>query len=84
MDSGGRMQQSELRRLRLWLLGSAVFLVLVIGAYIGLARYLRHRFLLKLPARLGDSISSARPMRGRTTRRCRGRTVYSIHAAQGD
>jgi len=73
--------QNRVEKLRIYLLGSAVFLVLVIGAYIGLARYLRHRFLVKLPARLGINI--VRETNAYTyCQTVQGRTVYCIHAAK--
>ena len=42
--------------LRVWLLGSAVFLVLVIAGFIGSARYLRRHLLSSLPAKLGLNV----------------------------
>jgi lipopolysaccharide export system protein LptA len=65
------------------LLGSAVFLVLMIAAFIGYAR-LRARFHhLKLPGNLGVNI--VRESGGWTLSRAAGsRTLYTIHAAKVD
>src|SRR5665213_2896662 len=73
--------RNRVERLRVWLLGSAVFLVLVIAAFIGSARYVRHRLLGDLPGRLGVNI--VRETNGYTyCQSVQGRTAYCIHAAK--
>ena len=47
----------RIERLRVWLLGSAVFLMLVIAVFMGSARYLR-QLHLKLPAKLGIDVTA--------------------------
>lgn len=62
-------------------MGTAVFLILVIAAFIGSAHYLRHHFLANLPARLGVNI--VRETNGYTyCQSVQGRTAYCIHAAK--
>ena len=72
--------RNRVERLRLWLLGSAGFLLLVIAAFLGAAHYLsRHR--LALPARLGVNI--VRETNGFTYYQAmQGKTVFAIHAAK--
>jgi lipopolysaccharide export system protein LptA len=72
--------RNRVERLRIWLLGSAGFLLLVIAAFLGAAHYLsRHR--LTLPARLGVNI--VRETNGYTySQSVQGKTVFSIHAAK--
>jgi lipopolysaccharide export system protein LptA len=73
--------RNRVERLRIWLLGSAVFLLLVIAAFIGSARYLKRHFLADLPARLGVDIKS--DANGVTwSRAVGGRTEYFVHAAR--
>jgi lipopolysaccharide export system protein LptA len=73
--------RNRVEKLRVWLLGSAVFLIVVIAAFIGSAHYLRHRFLANLPARLGINI--VRETNGYTyCQSVQGRTAYCIHAAK--
>ena len=73
--------RNRVERLRIWLAGSAVFLLLVIAAFLASAHYLRHRFLKDLPAKLGANI--VRDMNGFTwSQSLQGRTVYTIHAAK--
>ena len=48
--------RNRVERLRVWLVGSAVLLMLVLAAFIGSARYLRRHYLAGLPARLGVNI----------------------------
>ena len=47
--------RNRVERLRVWLAGSAVFLLLVIAAFVGSARYLRH-LRVKLPEKLGINV----------------------------
>jgi lipopolysaccharide export system protein LptA len=47
---------NRVERLRGWLLGSAVFLLLVIFAFIGTARYLRRHYLSGIPVQLALNI----------------------------
>jgi hypothetical protein len=73
--------RNRVERLRVWLLGSAVFLVVVIAAFVGYARFLRHLRHLKIPANLGVNI--VRESGGWTLSRAAGsRTLYTIHAAK--
>ncbi|MGP8258884.1 MAG: hypothetical protein ACLQM6_02910 [Acidobacteriaceae bacterium] len=66
--------------MRIWLLGSAGFLVLVIAAFLGSAHFLTHRRLV-LPARLGINI--VRETNGFTYYQAmQGKTVFAIHAAK--
>ena len=72
---------NRVERLRIWLVGSAVFLVLVIAAFMGSARYLRRHYLAGLPGRLGINI--VRETNGYTySQSVQGRTIYRIHAAK--
>jgi lipopolysaccharide export system protein LptA len=71
---------SQVERLRIYLVGSAVFLLLVIAAFVGTARYVRH-LRVKLPASLGVNI--IRETDGYTySQSVQGRTVFTIHAAK--
>ncbi len=71
----------RVERLRIWLLGSAVFLVLVIAAFIGSARYIRHRLMIGLPAKLGANVRI--DSTGVTWNHVdQGRITYTIHAAK--
>jgi lipopolysaccharide export system protein LptA len=72
--------RNRVERLRVWLLGSAGFLLLVIAAFLGTAHYLsRHR--MALPARLGVNI--VRETNGFTYYQAmQGKTVFAIHAAK--
>ena len=55
--------------------------MLVIGAFIGTARYLRHLLLAGLPAKLGINVES--DASGWTASQARGsQTLYTIHAAK--
>jgi lipopolysaccharide export system protein LptA len=73
--------RNRVERLRVWLLGSAVFLVVVIAAFVGYARFLRHLRHMKIPANLGVNI--VRESGGWTLSRAAGsRTLYTIHAAK--
>jgi lipopolysaccharide export system protein LptA len=77
---GADGMRNRVERLRLWLLGSAGFLLLVIAAFLGTAHFLsRHR--LALPARLGVNI--VRETNGYTySQAVQGKTVFTIHAAK--
>jgi len=74
--------RNRVERLRIWLLSSAGFLLLIIVAFLGSARYLgRHRFTL--PARLGLNI--VRETDGYTVSQWddkKKRTLFTIHAAK--
>ncbi len=76
--------RNRVERLRIWLLGSAIFLVVVIAAFIGAsryARYVKHRLLADLPAKLGINVTS--DANGVTwSRAIEGRTVLLVHAAR--
>jgi lipopolysaccharide export system protein LptA len=73
--------RNRVERLRVWLLGSAVFLMVVIAAFIWSARYVRHRFLSGLPSKLGIDVKS--DANGVTfSHSVEGRTVYTVHAAK--
>lgn len=72
--------RNRVERLRVWLIGSAGFLLLVIAAFIGTAHYLRHH-RLTLPKRLGANI--VREANGYTySQSVQGRTVFTLHAAK--
>jgi lipopolysaccharide export system protein LptA len=72
--------RNRVERLRIWLAGSAVFLVLVIAAFVVSARYLRH-LRVKLPEKLGINI--VRETDGYTySQTVQGKTVFTIHAAK--
>jgi lipopolysaccharide export system protein LptA len=65
----------------MWLVGSAVFLLLVIAAYLGAAHHLRHHWLATLPAKLGVNVVS--DASGWTYSPSIGsQTPYTIHAAK--
>jgi lipopolysaccharide export system protein LptA len=64
----------------MYLAGSAVLLLLVIAAFVGSARYLRH-LRVKLPEKLGIDI--VRETDGYTySQSLQGKTVFTIHAAK--
>lgn len=72
---------NRVERLRVWLLGSAVLLLLVIAAFIGSARYVQRHLLSHLPSRLG--INVVRETNGWKYCQSDGRrTAYCIHAAK--
>ena len=72
--------RNRIERLRIWLLGSAAFLVLVIAAFVGAAHYLARR-RWALPAGLGVNV--VRETNGYTyCQSMQGKTVYCIHAAK--
>jgi lipopolysaccharide export system protein LptA len=71
---------SQVERLRIYLVGSAVFLLLVIAAFVGTARYMRH-LRVRLPASLGVNV--VRETDGYTyTQTVQGKTEFTIHAAK--
>jgi lipopolysaccharide export system protein LptA len=70
----------RIERLRGWLLGSAVFLMLTIAAFVGSARYLRHLHL-KLPARLGIDVTAGAD-EWTATRKVGNRALFFIQAAK--
>ena len=71
--------RNRVERLRLWLLASAGFLLVVILAFVGSAHFLAHR-RLALPARLGVNI--VRETNGfNYYQAMQGKTVFAIHAA---
>jgi lipopolysaccharide export system protein LptA len=70
-------------RLKVYLLGSAVFLMLVIAGYVVHARFIALRNRVKIPANLGVNI--VRESGGWTMCRSDGpRTLYCIHAVKAD
>lgn len=72
--------RDRVARLRLWLLGSAIFLILVIAAFIGSARYVRHRLKNAL-TKMGVTVTEGAS--GYTLSRAVGaRTVFTLHAAR--
>ena len=72
--------RNRVERLRVWLLGSAGFLLLVIVAFVGSAHFLARR-RMALPARLGVNI--VRETNGFTySQTVQGKTVFTIHAAK--
>lgn len=73
--------RNRVERLRIWLVGSAIFLVLVIAAFIGAARFLRRLHHLKLPANLGINI--VRETNDfKYSQSIGSQTIYSIQAAK--
>lgn len=72
--------RNRVERLRIWLVGSAVFLILVIAAFIGTARYVRHRLNNAL-AKMGVTVTAGAD--GYTLSRSDGsRTIFTLHAAR--
>ena len=68
-------------RLRWWLVASAVLLLLVIGSFLGYARYRAHRFLTELPRQLGADIRQ--DTNGFTYSQSVGsKTLFTLHAAK--
>jgi|SRR6187402_1987381 len=73
--------QVTIERVRRWLVGIALVVVVLIGAVFGYARYRAHRFLTRLPKQLGIDISSE--SNGVTwSQSARGKTIFTIHAAK--
>ena len=50
--------RNRVEKLRIWLVAGSVLLVLVLGAFVGWARYQTHHFLTNLPKKLGIDIKS--------------------------
>jgi lipopolysaccharide export system protein LptA len=72
--------RNRVERLRIWLVGSAIFLILVIAAFIGTARYVRHRLNNAL-AKMGVTVTAGAD--GYTLSRSDGsRTLFTLHAAR--
>ena len=69
-------------RIRIWLVVGATLLVLVVGGFLGFARYRSRRFLAGLPGRLGANIS--RQAEGYTWSQSGsdGRAIFTMHAAK--
>jgi len=63
------------------LLVGAGLLVLVIAAFVGYAHYLTHRFLTKLPGKLGIDIRQETNAYT-YSQTVQGRTIYTVHAAK--
>ncbi|MGI4758473.1 MAG: hypothetical protein ACRYGF_16685 [Janthinobacterium lividum] len=88
MDSGSarevvnsRARVKRVARLRRWLLGGLVGLLLVLGSLLGYTRYRAHRFLADLPRRLGIDIKSE--TNGFTlSQSSKGHTLFTVHAAK--
>ena len=73
--------QVTIERVRRWLVGIALVVVVLIGAVFGYARYRAHRFLTRLPKQLGVDISSE--SNGVTwSQSAKGKTIFTIHAAK--
>jgi lipopolysaccharide export system protein LptA len=73
--------RNRVERLRVWLLGSAIFLMLVIAAFIVSARYLARLHKLVLPAKLGIDVKG--DASGYTVSRMVGlKTIFTLHAAR--
>ncbi|HUD23431.1 MAG TPA: LptA/OstA family protein [Acidobacteriaceae bacterium] len=73
--------RNRVERLRIWLLGCAGFLLLVIVAFLGSARYLKHRMRAYLPEKLAANVKI--DQNGVTFCDTVGPiTVYCIHAAR--
>jgi len=73
--------RNRVERLRIWLLGGAGFLALVIAAFLGPAHYLRHRLQTYLPEKLAANVK----VDSTGVSWCDtvgSRTVYCIHAAK--
>jgi lipopolysaccharide export system protein LptA len=72
---------NRVERLRVWLLGSAVLLLLVIAAFIGVARYLRRHAMGMLPIKLALNIlrETENPTICQSDE---GKTKFCIHAAK--
>ena len=73
--------RNRVERLRIWLLGGAGFLVLVIAAFLGSAHYLRHHLRAYLPEKLAANVK----VNSTGVSWCDtvgSRTVYCIHAAK--
>jgi lipopolysaccharide export system protein LptA len=72
--------RNRIERLRIYLAGSAIVLLVVIAAFVVSARYLR-QLRLRLPAKLGADV--VRETDGYTySQALKGKTVFEIHAAK--
>lgn len=83
MASGrrGSGRKFSVTRLRRWLLGGTVALLVVLGGLLGYARYRARRMIADLPRRLGVDIKSE--TNGFTySQSVKGRTLFTIHAAK--
>jgi len=73
--------QVTIERVRRWLVGIALVVVVLIGAVFGYAKYRAHRFLTRLPKQLGIDVSSE--SNGVTwSQSAKGKTIFTIHAAK--
>jgi lipopolysaccharide export system protein LptA len=73
--------RNRIERLRGWLLGGAILLVIVVVVFIGYARHMKRGFLARLPSKLGANI--VRETNGFTySQSVQGKTIYTIHAAK--
>lgn len=77
----GRRGGVGVARVRRWLLGGLVLLLLVVAAALGVARWKTHKFLQDLPGRLGADIKTQ--ANGWTwSQSVKGRTLFTVHAAK--
>jgi lipopolysaccharide export system protein LptA len=75
--------RNRVERLRVWLVGSAIFLILVIAAFIGYARIMSRLQHVKVPSKLGLNI--VRDAGGWTLSRSKGsKTLYTVRATRWD
>jgi len=75
--------RNRVERLRVWLVGSAIFLMLVIAAFIGYARIMSRLQHVKVPSKLGVNI--VRDAGGWTLSRSKGsKTLYTVRATRWD
>lgn len=85
LANGGRAKSGRrrplLQRVRRWMLGGVVALLLLLAGFIGYARHRARRALLDLPHLLGADIRSE--TNGFTySQTVKGRTLFTIHAAK--
>ncbi len=88
METGGaragrssRNRVKRVARLRRWLLGGVVLLLVVLAGLMGYARYRAHRFLADIPRRLGIDVKSE--TNGFTlSKSIKGHTLFTVHAAK--
>ncbi|MGI4852608.1 MAG: LPS export ABC transporter periplasmic protein LptC [Janthinobacterium lividum] len=79
--AGSRTKVRRVARLRRWLLGGVVLLLLVLASLLGYARFRAHRFLADIPRRLGIDIKSE--TNGFTySQSSKGHTLFTVHAAK--
>ena len=74
--------RNRVERLRVWLLVGAGLLVVVLGVFIGSARYLRRHLLAMLPARLGVNIKRESDGPVSYSHSVGHTTVYTINASR--